>query len=302
VGVLRRATARVTDERLRAVGELLTGIRLVKLLGGEATFVGRIAGVRAREIDALRSAAIVRAVNTVAAFALPVMVTLATFGAVVGAGGTLTPSTAFVIVALFQVARFPLGVLPQAARCVAEARVAARRIQAFLELPEARPTDAPIALPRDAREDGAHATEAAARARAEEETGSGALPPADVGVALRDATFIWAAPEAAAAAAAAGAEGGATPSGDDAPPASSALPTPRALAGVYGASFSAPRGGCTLIVGPVASGKSTLLEALVGRTTRVGGAAFVRGRVAYCAQTPWIFAATFRDNVLFGEA
>ena len=58
------------------------------------------------------------------------------------------------------------------------------------------------------------------------------------------------------------------------------------------------------MVGPVGSGKSSLLAALAGEMETVGGSCKVdtsKG-VAYCAQVPWVLNATLRDNVTFGEA
>lgn len=61
-------------------------------------------------------------------------------------------------------------------------------------------------------------------------------------------------------------------------------------------------GSLLAVVGPVGSGKSSLLSALLGDMTRVSGSVVVRGQVAYAAQSPWIMNATLRDNVLFGHA
>ena len=59
--------------------------------------------------------------------------------------------------------------------------------------------------------------------------------------------------------------------------------------------------GLTVVVGAVASGKSALLNACLGEMTRVQGSVTLRGRVALCTQTPWIFNATVKENVLFGS-
>lgn len=55
------------------------------------------------------------------------------------------------------------------------------------------------------------------------------------------------------------------------------------------------------IAGPVGSGKSSMLSAILGDMTRTEGSVFVRGTVAYAAQSPWIMNSTLRDNVLFGH-
>ncbi|KAF6757182.1 ABC protein [Ephemerocybe angulata] len=60
------------------------------------------------------------------------------------------------------------------------------------------------------------------------------------------------------------------------------------------------RGGLVAIVGPVASGKSSLLQGLVGEMRRTCGEVIFGGKVAYCPQVPWIRRGTLRENIVFG--
>ncbi|XP_060065901.1 ATP-binding cassette sub-family C member 5-like [Ylistrum balloti] len=55
------------------------------------------------------------------------------------------------------------------------------------------------------------------------------------------------------------------------------------------------------ICGAVGSGKSSLLQALIGRMPLLSGHLAVAGSVAYAAQQAWIFNGTLRENVLFGR-
>ncbi|KAF0693442.1 Aste57867_15601 [Aphanomyces stellatus] len=55
----------------------------------------------------------------------------------------------------------------------------------------------------------------------------------------------------------------------------------------------------TIVVGPVGSGKSSLLSAILGEIHLVGGRRDVRGRVAYVSQEAWIQHGSVRDNVCF---
>lgn len=57
----------------------------------------------------------------------------------------------------------------------------------------------------------------------------------------------------------------------------------------------------TMIVGPVGSGKSLLLESIIGETTiREGSIDNILSRAAYCPQTPWIINSTIRHNITGG--
>lgn len=53
-------------------------------------------------------------------------------------------------------------------------------------------------------------------------------------------------------------------------------------------------GSLTMIVGGVGSGKSSVLNALIGHITRKGGEVEVGGRIAYVAQSAWIMNDTLQ--------
>ncbi|KAJ2807434.1 hypothetical protein H4R20_001292, partial [Coemansia guatemalensis] len=55
------------------------------------------------------------------------------------------------------------------------------------------------------------------------------------------------------------------------------------------------------VIGRVASGKSSLVSAILGDMIKCSGSATVCGSIAYVAQQPWILNATLRDNILFGS-
>uniref|UniRef100_H2TWK6 ABC-type glutathione-S-conjugate transporter n=1 Tax=Takifugu rubripes TaxID=31033 RepID=H2TWK6_TAKRU len=62
-----------------------------------------------------------------------------------------------------------------------------------------------------------------------------------------------------------------------------------------------PRGSLVAVVGPVGSGKSSLLSAMLGETEKRCGHVTVKGSVAYVPQQAWIQNATVQDNILFGR-
>ncbi|KAL7945596.1 P-loop containing nucleoside triphosphate hydrolase protein [Trichoderma barbatum] len=66
------------------------------------------------------------------------------------------------------------------------------------------------------------------------------------------------------------------------------------------ASFSQSQSGSlTMIVGPIGSGKSSLLKAILGETSTTGGRiSLSTPSIAFCDQTPWVMNATIRDNIV----
>ena len=63
--------------------------------------------------------------------------------------------------------------------------------------------------------------------------------------------------------------------------------------------FSIKAFGLTMIIGPVACGKSTLLKALLGETPSSQGFIYVSTtEVAFCDQTPWLVNGSIQKNIL----
>ncbi|CAG2110175.1 unnamed protein product [Medioppia subpectinata] len=55
------------------------------------------------------------------------------------------------------------------------------------------------------------------------------------------------------------------------------------------------------VIGPVGSGKSSLLMAILNELSLTGGSLEVRGKVSYAPQESWAFISSVRDNILFGS-
>ena len=65
--------------------------------------------------------------------------------------------------------------------------------------------------------------------------------------------------------------------------------------------FRSCKADLTCVVGRVGSGKSSLLEAILGNLYKRKGEVVVRGAVAYVAQSPWVMNASVRENIVFGH-
>ncbi|CAM1511520.1 Fc.00g090330.m01.CDS01 [Cosmosporella sp. VM-42] len=101
--------------------------------------------------------------------------------------------------------------------------------------------------------------------------------------------------------------------GNKASSVSTELTTPDAAIEVYGANFAwseertvlhdmnfvVPSGKLVLLLGPVASGKSTLLKGLLGEVPHTSGRiSLATERLSWCDQSPWLLNQTIRDNVI----
>lgn len=64
--------------------------------------------------------------------------------------------------------------------------------------------------------------------------------------------------------------------------------------------YTAYKGQLSCVLGKVGSGKSALIQALLGSLHRTNGIASIAGSIAYVPQTAWIMNGTIKENILFG--
>ncbi|CAF1468673.1 unnamed protein product, partial [Adineta steineri] len=65
--------------------------------------------------------------------------------------------------------------------------------------------------------------------------------------------------------------------------------------------FHAHPGDLICIIGPVGSGKSSLLQTLTGEIAFFDGKVRLHGSFCYVPQEPWIFSSTVKKNIIFGK-
>ena len=298
VGALRRHVIVATDARVRLTGEALGAARAVKMNGWVAPVVAKLRALRAKEAGPLTDAAMARAGNAAARDAAVPFASLATFGALAGAvgGAGLAPARVFTVLALFQALLRVLGIAPLGATAAQEARSGVERLRLFLC---AHPSGVDDEIkPRAPLPEG---SESAYDAALSVDKGAEPVDKAHIEPAELHGSWGWHArpPGGASKAEAAGDDADDDANADDA----------EAGGGCGGATlrelaFRARAGRLTAVVGPVGSGKSSLLLALLGELHArhdAGGPPprrTLRGAVAYAPQEPWVQSASVRDNIL----
>ncbi|CAH0481730.1 unnamed protein product [Peronospora belbahrii] len=128
---LQQRLMAVKDERIKVCAEVLSSIKVVKLKAWEKLFGQRVMKIRDEELARLRTYVIARSGSDTIFSFVPSLVTVVSFSAYVMLGYTLDVGTALTSLALFNILRFPLFMLPQVLNNVVEASVSFDRLHSF---------------------------------------------------------------------------------------------------------------------------------------------------------------------------
>uniref|UniRef100_A0A3Q0SJL6 Multidrug resistance-associated protein 1 n=1 Tax=Amphilophus citrinellus TaxID=61819 RepID=A0A3Q0SJL6_AMPCI len=102
------------DNRIKLMNEMLNGIKVLKLYAWELAFKDKVSEIRESELRVLKKAAYLAAVSTFTWVCAPFLVALSTFTVyiLIDEQNVLDAQKAFVSLALFNILRFPLNMLP----------------------------------------------------------------------------------------------------------------------------------------------------------------------------------------------
>ena len=107
------ARLEVADKRVELLSELLNGIRMVKAFAWEPEQTARVEMQRDKELSSIRKIGICNTVLMLCFMTMSTVASLCAFAVYTGVQGhTLTASTAFVSLTLFQMIQMPLMMVP----------------------------------------------------------------------------------------------------------------------------------------------------------------------------------------------
>jgi ATP-binding cassette subfamily C (CFTR/MRP) protein 1 len=312
MGKLQKKVMKRKDDRIQVNQETLTNMKVVKLQAWEGPFGEKVTHLRKRELNQLLHYFLARSCTQLLWGAVPLMIAVATFAAyVVIAGQALDVATALTALALFQILRFPLFMLPNIINNLVEANVALGRIEGFLSAPEqvgpnlltdneknvislsnATFTYQSIRSPPKKGEDPSpkeqlEQTEKellllkARLTDAEEQVAQleGRKPFRSYGSSISVSSMASMASDG---------------KGNN-------KTSPEKMLCLRRVNFECKEGEFVVVVGSVGSGKSTLLRSVLGEVQLVSGETGVRGKVAYFDQKPFVMNDTVEGNILFGK-
>ncbi|KAJ3872779.1 ABC protein [Lentinula edodes] len=264
----RKTTNRFTEQRAKLLAESLGVMRVVKYFSYEGPFLDRITGMRRNELQGVRWMNHMQSVNVAFAYSVPVLAATLSFVTYAHtSGGQFNAAVIFSSLSLFQASlllRQPMMFLPRAMSVTTDAQNAFSRLSKLFHAEILH--EIPFVIDHGQ----------------------------DLALDATDASFEW--------------EVIATPDANDEGTEDSKKAS---LQGeilssadpfqIRGINMKIQRGCLVAIVGRVGSGKSSLLQGLVGEMRKTSGDCSFGGRVAYCPQTAWIQNASLRDNILFGQ-
>ncbi|KAK6480073.1 multidrug resistance-associated protein 9-like [Huso huso] len=276
--MFRRKAIPVTDSRVRTMNEILTCIKLIKMYAWESSFEQNITDMRKNERKTLENAGYVQSVNSSVNMIIPTLATVFTLIVHTSLKLNLTSSAAFTLVAIFNVLRFTLRILPFSVKALAEARISLARLKRILlvENPEQYVLS---------------------------------LKGSPNALVMEKATLSWDKPDDNSGTnglLANGKNSNESESNIKAQPSESQNGTKSTTkktnkVTLRNINITLEKGKLLGVCGNVGSGKSSLISALLGEMNLLHGSVAVDGMFAYVSQQAWIFHGTVRDNILMGE-
>ncbi|KAK3787714.1 hypothetical protein RRG08_031943 [Elysia crispata] len=270
----------LTDKRVAMVTQMLSSIKLIKMCVWEKAFTRKVSEMREAEAAILSKSVFVTSMNMGVAMLVPVLAACLCFVAYVANGNNLTPTQAFTFVALLNTMQSAMMAIPFALKSFAELAVTTRRIQEILlmnEIEEYPPM----------------------------EEGS-----ADV-VRLTNASFSWGksaskedeAEKDEKAKNAKNKKSSEREEEEERLQEAEAEETRVTAPVLHDISLSVKKGTLVGVCGTVGSGKSSLINVILGRLEPVSGKiALTSDHVAYVPQQAWITNSSLRDNITFGNS
>ncbi|KAK4057952.1 hypothetical protein OIO90_001171 [Microbotryomycetes sp. JL221] len=305
-----------TDKRAKLIQELLGGMRIIKFFSWESPYLAKIDEIRRSEMFHIRNLLVIRAANAAIAMSMPALATVVAFLVYSGTGNGQDPAIIFTSLTLFNLLRMPLMMLPVSLATitdahnalgrltevfVAETRVDSSEIDDSAKFAvkvedadfqwEASPEQSPDA-PKSKKKHGKHGKNKKHGKTSKDDLK--AAEPAIAGKAPGDTTAMAAGGPTDAAL-------GVPSDGKTSEDGALTPPAPEELMQLRNVNLTIPKGQLVAVVGPVGSGKSSLLQALIGEMKRLRGTVTFGGSIAYAPQQAWMQSASLRDNILFGQ-
>lgn len=264
IGKAQRELLPITEQRVKVTSEALQGIRVMKFYAWTDSVAARVEKIRRVEVKKYRAFHFWQILNSTLLFLTPVFLSGVTLGVFVAQQGTLTVTKAYTLLAVVNVTRQAVNAFPLAIAALSQANVVCSRIDKYLASDE---------LARKVESERDPASQHSASAAKGE-------------IIVRNGCFYWSAPS----------EVEVVQAGNHPAQQSERIVKSFALDNI---DLEIAPGSLVMIVGTVGSGKSSLIQALLGEMNQTTGSVAVGGDVSYVGQEAWIRNSTVQSNIVF---
>ncbi|XP_066582136.1 LOW QUALITY PROTEIN: ATP-binding cassette sub-family C member 4-like [Prorops nasuta] len=283
----RMQTSVKTDERVRLMDEIISGVQVIKMYAWEKPFCAMVELARKLELKGVTKSSYIRGIYMTFNIFTTRMALFSTLIAMIMFREDLTADKVFVFSSFFNIlAHSMTGMFVRGVAEIAECLVAIRRLQHFLMYEEvysepkqnSRNVDDKIEcnqIQKDNPNNGSVIIRSVlmkndTNSVEEERRKSYMLTEDSWGIKMSNVTAEW------------------EPNQSE-----------KTLESI---NLEIDKGKLYAVIGMVGAGKSSLLSAILGELSLIEGSIKVNGRLSYAGQESWVFGASVRQNILFGHA
>ncbi|CAD8103784.1 unnamed protein product [Paramecium sonneborni] len=284
------------DKRTNCANEIFQQIKFIKVNAYEEYFRSKLNLLRNQEMKSLKSRFFASCLNILSVWLSPMLILNATFLIYVAIGNDLTPANTFAIISLFQSLQGPLLFLPMAINALIESNISFKRVSKFLLTNELM-NDCII------NQTQFHADLLTSKKLSNNDDSKSLVTSQimkteidnDIAIKIEQGTFYWQKYKD-------------QPQQKQQDPSISKGQKIEPVQQVESESIlkninlRIEKGQFVAIVGDVGSGKSSLIQAIMGEMIYKENKPRIEinGSIAYVSQKTWIQNATVKDNILFG--
>lgn len=268
---IRFETAKRTDERVRFMDQIISGVQVIKMYAWEEPFSRVIAEARRSELKMVLKNGHVQTIHMISNILVFRMALFSSVLTIILLNGreSITVSKMFMLTSLYTPIAFAMNHhFLNSMTVVGGALVAIRRLQTFLENEEKEENN--------------------------EAKGSDLLMAPKIAIFMKNVSAGW--------------NENTNMNNVKKPPNSSHKETNPLISNevkpfmLKHIDVEIQKGNLVFVIGPVGSGKSTLIQVLLRELPLVCGSIGINGSISYASSESWIFDSNIRQNITFGQA
>ncbi|XP_054158179.1 ATP-binding cassette sub-family C member 4-like, partial [Oppia nitens] len=266
---IRRKVAALTDNRIRLMNDIITGMSVIKMYAWERHFSKLIANTRKKEMKQIQKSTLLKALNKSISDISDRFIIFVILIVHILLGGRLTAETVFISMYIYQGLQYTMTYgFPLMVGLIAEVYVSAKRIQTYLLLEEIGDKNQ-LNNENSVQNNGSESIPLLAHNKQHRDVNDDDTNNTNKTIIVDNLRATW--------------------------------DTVLKWQTIKDITVSLTSGELLAVIGPVGSGKSSFLMSLLNEIQVTSGRVAVRGSVAYASQESWIFNSTVQQNITFGK-